>query len=123
MEIANVTGAHSLANARLGTDARRGPDHGSRQDKRAGGRKLQLVLIRKRSGLVPINDTRSPRRFQVAASLSAATSSSSACARAGGQSRSCSGPGTKITVLPATENWPLPALQHSSSIASPMYTI
>jgi len=61
--------------------------------------------------------------FQVAASLSAATSSSSACARAGGQARSCSGAATKITVLPATENWPLPALHHRSSVASPLSPI
>ena len=59
--------------------------------------------------------TKSPCRFQVAASLSAATSSSSACALAGGQARSSIGPATKITVLPATENWPLPPLHHSSS--------
>jgi len=29
-------------------------------------------------------------------------------------------PATKITVLPAIENWPLPPLHHSSSVASPL---
>src|SRR5260370_24561280 len=66
-----------------------------------------------------MTDTESPWRFQVAASLSAATSSSSAWASAGGQARSCKGPATKITVLPATENWPLPALHQSSRMVSP----
>src|ERR1700719_2965586 len=72
---------------------------------------------------VEMKETNSPCRFQVAASLKAATNSSSACARAGGQSWSSSGPGTKITVLPATENWPLPPLHHSSSLASPLSPI
>ena len=45
----------------------------------------QLVLRRKRSVFVPMNETKSPCRFQVAASLSAAISSSSACARPAGR--------------------------------------
>src|SRR5207237_3346635 len=59
---------------------------------------------------LPMNDTKSPCRFQLVASPKAVTSSSSACARAGGQARSSKGPATKITVLPAIENWPLPPL-------------
>ena len=83
----------------------------------------QLVLRRKRSVVGPMKLTKSPCRFQVPASLSAATSSSSACALAGGQARSSIWPATKITVLPATENWPLPPLHHSSSVASPLSPI
>mgnify|MGYP003693831419 CR=1 FL=1 len=37
----------------------------------------------------------------------------------GGQERSSIAPGTKITVLPATENWPLPPLHQSSRTTSP----
>src|SRR5262249_29788598 len=54
---------------------------------------------------------------------SAASSSSSACALAGGQPRSSIAPATKITVLPATENWPLPPLHQSSSTTSPLSPI
>ncbi|MGY4348342.1 hypothetical protein ACVWXM_004809 [Bradyrhizobium sp. GM7.3] len=53
----------------------------------------------------------------------AATRSSSAWALAGGQERSWIWPGTKITVLPATENWPLPPLHQSSSTTSPLSPI
>ena len=51
-----------------------------------------------------MNETRSFWRFQLVAALKVATRSSSTAARSGEQARSCIGPGTKITVLPATEN-------------------
>src|SRR6201984_297481 len=70
-----------------------------------------------------MKDTASPRRLQVAASLKPAKIASPACACAGVQSRACSWPGTKITVLPATENCPLPLLHHKSSAASPLSPI
>ncbi len=43
--------------------------------------------MRNRSVFAPTNDTKSPCRFQVPASVSAAINSSSACARSGGQGR------------------------------------
>ena len=76
-----------------------------------------------RSVFGPMKETKSPCRFQVAVSLNAATSSSSAWALAGGQARSSIVPATKITVLPATENWPLPPLHQSSSTTSPLSPI
>src|SRR6516164_4707768 len=83
----------------------------------------QFVLMRKRSVLAPMKETTSPCRVHVVASESVATSSSSSWARSEGQARSSRRPTTKITVLPATENWPLPPLHQSSRTTSPFSPI
>ena len=84
------------------------------------GRATQFVAARNRSVFAPVSVTTSPRALQLVTPASAASMSSSACARSGVQDSSRIVPTMIVMVSPAITACPSPRLHHRSICARPL---